>query len=132
MSGDIKNSPTPSGASSDAAFKVVVIGASAGGIQALGLILSALPYDFRAAIAVVQHRAPRGPSLLARVLGRRSPLTVRDAEHGEPLRPGIVHLAPPGSHLLAEPDGTLSLDHSEKVHGVRPSVEKLGYRPDCC
>jgi len=63
MSGDIKDSPTPSGVSPDAAFKVVVIGASAGGIQALGRILSALPSDFGAAIAVVQHRAPRGSSL---------------------------------------------------------------------
>jgi two-component system, chemotaxis family, protein-glutamate methylesterase/glutaminase len=111
-------------ASQDVVFKIVVIGASAGGIPALQHVLSVLPSDFGAAIAIVQHRSPT-PSMLAHVVGRSCSMTVRDAEDGEPLRLGLVFLAPPDKHLTVGPEGILSLDQSAKIHSVRPSVEKL-------
>ena len=57
--------------------------------------------------------------------GCSCPFPVQDAKDGEPLRPGIVFLAPPDRHLKVGPGGILSLDHSEKVHFVRPSAEML-------
>jgi two-component system, chemotaxis family, protein-glutamate methylesterase/glutaminase len=128
MNGEIRdesNESTPSDASQDAVFKVVVIGASSGGILAMKHILSALPPDFGAAIAVVQHRASMGPSELSQVLGHSCPFAVRDAEDGESLRPGFVFLAPPDKHLTVGPGGILSLDQSERIHSVRPSADKL-------
>lgn len=125
MNGEINDPPTPSDPSPDPAFKLVVIGASAGGISALKLLLSALPADFGAAIAVVQHRDPGGRGMLAWVLGRSCPLPVRDAVHGERLCPGVVFLAPSDRHLTAGPGDIFSLDQSEKIHAVRPSAEKL-------
>jgi two-component system, chemotaxis family, protein-glutamate methylesterase/glutaminase len=125
MNDEIKDPPMPSDASPDAVFKVVVVGASAGGIPALSHILPALPSDFGAAIAVVQHRDPTRRGMLAQVLGCSCPFPVRDAEGGEPLRPGIVFLAPPDRHLTAGPGGILSLDQSERIHFTRPSAERL-------
>ena len=107
------------------AFDIVAIAASAGGLNALSHILSGLPSDFAAAIAVVQHLDPRHRSLMADILSRRTSLRVKEAEDGEPLRPGMIHIAPPDHHLLVNPDGSLSLSHSELVHFVRPSADLL-------
>ncbi len=98
MDDDIKDPPTPGDVSPDAVFKVVILGASAGGIPALTHILSALPSEFGAAIAVVQHRGSTKWSMLAQVIGRSCPFPILDAEGGEPLRPGIVFLAPADRH----------------------------------
>jgi two-component system, chemotaxis family, protein-glutamate methylesterase/glutaminase len=106
-------------------FRLVVMAASAGGIAALTEILAALTDSFPAAIAIVQHRAPRAPSLLAHVLDRRSALPVTDAIDGEPIRPARAYLAPANYHLLVNADSTFSLTQSEKVHGTRPAAEKL-------
>ncbi len=125
MNDDTKDSPTPADLTPDAVFKVVVIGASAGGIPALNYILSTLPPEFGAAIAVVQHRHPTERGMLAHVIGHSCRIPVQDAEGGEPLRPGIVFLAPPDRHLTVGPGGILSLDGSERIHFVRPSAEKL-------
>lgn len=122
---DAKDEPTPVIVSPDAKFKVVVIGASAGGILALKHILSTLPSDFGAAIAVVQHRDRRQRGMLAHVVGRSCPFRVLDAEGGESLRPGVVFLAPPDRHLMIIPGGILSLDRSARRQFARPSLDKL-------
>lgn len=108
-----------------AAFDVVALAASAGGLTALTKVLSALPGEFPASIVVVQHLDPRHRSLLADILGRRTPLAVRQAEDGQELLPGVVSIAPPDRHLLVNPDGTLSLSQSELVHFLRPSADLL-------
>lgn len=108
-----------------AAFDVVALAASAGGIGALGAVLEELPETFPASIVVVQHLDPRHRSLMADILRRRTRLTVAQAREGEGMVPGAVYIAPPDRHLLVNPDGTLSLTQSELVHFVRPSADLL-------
>ena len=106
-------------------FPLVVIAASAGGIAAITEILAALTGVFPAAVAIVQHRAPRAPSVLAHVLNRRSAMPVTDAKEGELFRRARAYLAPADHHLLINADGTFLLTQSEKVHGTRPAAENL-------
>jgi two-component system, chemotaxis family, protein-glutamate methylesterase/glutaminase len=108
-----------------AAFDVVAIAASAGGLKALSQTLSPLPADLPAAIAVVQHVDPRHRSLMADILSRRTALSVKQAEDGDVLRSGSVFIAPPDNHLLVNNGGALSLSQSELVHFVRPSADLL-------
>src|SRR5262249_25798059 len=110
---------------SNAAFDVVALASSAGGLNALSQVLSALPGDFPAALVVVQHLDPRHRSLMADILSRRTPLTVKQVATGDSLRAGTVAIAPPDQHLLVNPDGTLTLSHSKMVHFVRPSADLL-------
>lgn len=107
------------------AYDIVAIAASAGGLRALTIVLESLPADFPAAVVVVQHLDPRHRSLMADILSRRTPLKVKQAEDGDRLEPGTVHIAPPNKHLLVDPDGTISLSSSELVHFVRPSADLL-------
>ena len=107
------------------AFPVVVLAASAGGIEALGQIFGALPVDFPAALAVVQHRYPHVPGFLAAVLQRSSTLPVQDAATGDRLQPGHIHLAPANRHLVVEPDGSLSLSAAARVRWTRPAADVL-------
>jgi two-component system chemotaxis response regulator CheB len=109
----------------NAAFDVVALAASAGGLTALSQVLSALPPDFPAAVVVVQHLDPRHRSLMADILSRRTSLKVKQGEERDVLTPAMVHIAPPNHHLLVNPDGTISLSQSELVHFVRPSADLL-------
>jgi two-component system chemotaxis response regulator CheB len=108
-----------------AAFDVVALAASAGGLTALGQVLATLPSEFPAALVVVQHLDPRHRSLMADILARRTLLHVTQAIEGDLLCAGTVFIAPPNRHLLVNPDGTLSLSQSELVHFVRPSADLL-------
>jgi two-component system, chemotaxis family, protein-glutamate methylesterase/glutaminase len=116
-----RSSPRTSGA----AFDIVALAASAGGLTALSRVLAALPADFPAVIVVVQHLDPRHRSLMADILSRRTPLRVKQAEEGEQVGPATVYIAPPNRHLLVNSDGTLSLTQSELVHFLRPSADLL-------
>ncbi len=109
----------------NAAFDVVAMAASAGGLTAFSQILAALPADFPAAILVVQHLDPRHKSLMAEILSRRTTLKIQEAKEGDTLNPGTVYIAPPNRHLLVNFDGILSLSQSELVHFVRPSADLL-------
>jgi two-component system, chemotaxis family, protein-glutamate methylesterase/glutaminase len=108
-----------------AAFDIVALAASAGGLTALSQVLTALPADFPAALVVVQHLDPRHRSLMANILSRRTPLHVKQAEEGEQVCAATVYIAPPNRHLLVNSDGTLSLTQSELVHFLRPSADLL-------
>jgi two-component system, chemotaxis family, protein-glutamate methylesterase/glutaminase len=109
----------------NAAFDVIAIASSAGGLAALTTTLSALPGDLPAGILVVQHLDPRHRSLMAEILSRRTTLNVKQAEEGDLVEPGTVFVAPPDNHLLVNPGGTLALAHTELVHFVRPSADLL-------
>jgi two-component system, chemotaxis family, protein-glutamate methylesterase/glutaminase len=104
---------------------LVVMAASAGGVQALQKVLSGLPRDFPLPIAVVQHRTGNPPNLLARVLGRHTALTVKNAEDGERMRAGTVYLAPPREHLVVRPDESLALINGRKIRHLRSSANPL-------
>jgi two-component system chemotaxis response regulator CheB len=108
-----------------AAFDVVALASSAGGLNALHQVLAPLPGGFPAALVVVQHVDPRHRSLLVDILSRRTALKVSQAEAGQMLRPGTVYVAPPDRHLLIDPGRMISLSQSELVHFVRPSADLL-------
>ena len=109
----------------DRGYDVVGLAASAGGLTAISTVLGGLGADFPASILVVQHLDPRHRSLMAEILGRRSDMTVKEAEEGDSVLPGCVYIAPPNHHLLVNHDGTLDLTETELVHFVRPSADLL-------
>lgn len=102
---------------------VLAIGASAGGVEALGVLLPALPRDFAASVVVVLHLPPDRESLLVELFSPRCALPVREPEDKEPLAPGTLYFAPPGYHLLVEPDKTFSLSLEPPVNFSRPSID---------
>lgn len=104
---------------------IIVIGGSAGAIDALSRIFSALPPTFAIPIAVVVHLPPGRPSAMAEVLGSKCALHVREADDKEPIEPRRVYVAPPGYHLLVEKGGWFSLSVDELVHFSRPSIDVL-------
>ncbi len=103
----------------------VVMGGSAGAIEALNVILPALPADFPVPVAVVLHVLPTKPSLLTNVLGPRCSLKIKEAEDKEPLLPSTVYVASPNYHLLIERQHTFSLSCDAPVHYSRPSIDVL-------
>jgi len=111
--------------SETAAFDVVALAASAGGLNALSEVLLGLPDDFPASIVVIQHLDPRHDSLMASILSRRTGMQVKQAANGDVLASSTVFIAPPNNHLLVNPDGSLSLTQTELVHFVRPSADLL-------
>lgn len=106
-------------------YEAIVIGASAGGLQALKTVLSALPPSFPFPIAVVQHIAERSENFMAELLNQASRIAVKEAEDKELLSPRTAYLAPPGYHLLIEPDRSFSLSVDERVNHARPSIDVL-------
>jgi two-component system, chemotaxis family, protein-glutamate methylesterase/glutaminase len=111
--------------SGPAAFDIIAIAASAGGVTALTKLLGRLPADFGATVLVVQHVDPRHRSLMPQVIGRHSRLPVTHAEEGTDLEPRHVYLAPPDRHMLIKRKGTLTLTDTELVNFVRPSADLM-------
>jgi two-component system chemotaxis response regulator CheB len=106
-------------------IEAIVIGGSAGGLEALGVILPALPADFALPIAVVLHLPPSKPSYLSDVLGARTRLPVREPDDKEPVLRGHLYVAPPNYHLLIERGREFSLSVDALVHFSRPSIDVL-------
>jgi len=106
-------------------YKAIVIGASAGGLNALQKILAPLPADFRLPILIVQHRFPAADDLLTFALNESCRLTVKEADEKDYIERGYVYVAPPNYHLLVERDRTLSLSADAKVCYSRPSIDVL-------
>lgn len=107
----------------DTASHVVLIGGSAGGLQAILTLLPGLSPRLNAAVIIVLHRQNRTDSVLAELLAVKTSLPVHEAEEKEALLPGNIYIAPGDYHLLVEADHTLSLDYSEKVNFSRPSID---------
>ena len=106
-------------------IQAVVIGASAGGVDALMEILPGLPASFGLPIVVVLHLSESRQSKLAEIFMRRTPLQVREASDKDTLTPGTLYFAPSGYHLLVETDHSLSLSCEAHVHFSRPSIDVL-------
>ncbi len=109
--------PSPSAA--------VVIGASAGAIDALCVILPALPASFPQPVLVVVHIPANRQSMLAELFRSRCALLVKEAEDKEIILPGTIYFAPSDYHLLVEPDFTISLSSDEPVLYSRPAIDVL-------
>ena len=103
----------------------VGVASSAGGLNALTCVLSALPPDFTAPVLVVQHLDPHHRSWLAEILGKHAALAVSQARGGELPAAGTVYVAPPDRHLLVREDGLLDLSGGPPVQYVRPSANLL-------
>lgn len=105
--------------------EAIVIGGSAGAVEALSAILPVLPADYPWPIMVVVHLPPQHKSLLAGLLQNKSRVRIREAEDKEPILAGTVYFAPPDYHLLVEADARLSLSADEPVNYSRPSIDVL-------
>src|SRR3954462_7730190 len=105
--------------------RIVVIGASAGGIEALKELVRNLPANFGAPILVVLHIPPDSPSLLAKILARAGTVRTTTAEDGQRAANGVLYVAPPDRHLIVEADGTLRTPRGPRENRSRPSVNPL-------
>lgn len=103
----------------------VVIGASAGGLAALSVLVDGLHSLFRLPLLVVQHIPDSGPTRLAEIFARKTGLRVKEADEKEPVAAGTLYFAAPGYHLLVERDYSLSLSQDDPVHFSRPSIDVL-------
>lgn len=105
--------------------RAVVIGASAGAVDALSQILPALPADFPLPILIVVHVPSNRRNMLASLFQSKCRMVVREAEDKEPVVAGVIYFAPPDYHLLVEAERTLSLSADEPVLHSRPSIDVL-------
>ena len=106
-------------------YEILAIGASWGGLHAVGSVLEGIGPDLGCAIVVAQHRNPYDENeLLPELLARRSGLPVLDGSAKDPLIPGRVVVAPPGYHLLVE-EGCTELSCEDLVQFSRPSIDVL-------
>ena len=107
-----------------AAQRIVVIGASSGGIEALRQLVGGLPPDFPAPICVVLHTSPQSPGLLGKILANAGALPAVTAATGMQLKAGHIYVAPPDHHLLIEPGG-VCLGRGPKENRFRPAIDPL-------
>jgi two-component system chemotaxis response regulator CheB len=104
--------------------RVVAVGASAGGVEALKEMAAGMPPDLPYAVLVVLHMPARAASVLARILDRSGPLPAVIARHGEALSCGRIHVAVPDHHLLVD-DHTVMLSEGPTENGHRPAINAL-------
>src|SRR2546430_1939211 len=103
---------------------IVVIGGSAGAIEALTSLVVGLPAELDAAIFVVVHTIPVGESRLPEILSRRGPMPATVASDGEPIVCGRIYVAPADAHTLIEP-GRVRLSMGPRESGHRPAIDPL-------
>jgi len=106
-------------------IEAIVIGGSAGALEALGMFLPDLPREFSIPIALVVHLPPTKPSVVPNVLGARCALHVKEPDDKEPLVPATLYVAPPNYHLLIEKNRSFSLSVDDPVLFSRPSIDVL-------
>lgn len=104
--------------------QAIVIGASAGAVQALSRILPRLPSTFPLPVLVVVH-VPAAPSGLTALFRAKCEIRVREPDDKEPIEPGTIYFAPPGYHMLVEEDRSIALSMDEPILFSRPSINML-------
>jgi two-component system, chemotaxis family, protein-glutamate methylesterase/glutaminase len=103
---------------------IILLGASAGGVQALCEVVGSLPPNLPAAVFVVLHVAPHGQSALPTILSRSGCLPASHPSDGELIQPGRIYVAPPDRHLLID-DSRILLSRNATENGHRPAVDVL-------
>ncbi|MCX6285449.1 MAG: chemotaxis protein CheB [Bacteroidetes bacterium] len=106
-------------------YNAVVVGSSAGGLNALKTLLRNLNRDFKFPVIIVQHISPDSENYLIHILNDLKRLKVKEADEKEQPQPGYAYVAPPNYHLLVEPDQTFTLTVDERVNYARPSIDVL-------
>jgi two-component system chemotaxis response regulator CheB len=106
-------------------FNVIVVGASAGGVEALVRLIGTLPHDLNAPLLVVMHVPPTAPSALPQILSRANRLAATYPVNGQRLQQGRIYVAPPDYHLLLQAGGTVELTRGPREHSCRPAVDPL-------
>lgn len=106
-------------------IRIVVVGASWGGIEAATKVFSVLPANFPVPVVFVQHQRVSAENRLAQLLSSRTALRVLTPSHGEKLQPGTLYVAPPGYHALIEQTDVLALGMHWPVHYCRPAIDEL-------
>lgn len=108
-----------------AAKDIVVIGASAGGIDALKILVASLPENFKAAIFITLHVAPYSTGILPEILDRAGPLPATNAKDWEPIRHGHIYVAAPDYHLVFEKDGFVRTTRGPRENRFRPAIDPM-------
>src|SRR3954454_8457053 len=103
---------------------IIVIGASAGGIDALRVLLGGLPGDLRAAVFVVVHTSANSPGTLGEVLQRATSLQVVSVGSPDEIRRGVVYVSTPDRHLIVEP-GVVRTTSGPRENRFRPAIDPL-------
>jgi len=115
---------SPPAVSAQEGHDIIVMGGSAGAVDAMQEIVAAFPPDLPAAVFIVVHTAAGLDSALPELLARRTRLKVAHAIHGEPIVAGRINVAPPDNHLLVRP-GYVAVQRGPKENGARPAVDPL-------
>jgi two-component system chemotaxis response regulator CheB len=103
---------------------IVVVGASAGGMEALQKLVARLPADFPASLFIVWHLAPGAQSILPRILSKAGPLKTVHPADGDPIEPGTIYVAPNDHHMLLE-KGYIRVARGPKENRFRPAIDPL-------
>ncbi len=106
-------------------YEAIVLGISAGGMEALTHIIPRLPADFALPVVIVQHMHSASDDFLAHYLDEKSFLKVKQADEKEEILPGVAYFAPPNYHLMVEDDRRFSLSIDAPVNYARPSIDVL-------
>lgn len=108
-----------------APVEAIVLGASAGAVEALSAILPTLPADYPLPLLAVVHSPPDRKSILVELFQAKCRVKVKEGEDKEPIRGGTIYFAPPNYHMLVESERVLSLSSDEAVLYSRPSIDVL-------
>ena len=106
-------------------YEVVVVGVSAGGLEALSHLIPSLPAEFSLPIIIVQHLHESSDNFLAEYINGKSALQVKEIMDKEPILPGNVYIAPANYHLLVEEERAFSLSTEGRINWSRPSIDIL-------
>lgn len=106
-------------------FSVVVVGASAGGVEALVRFVEGLPADLNAAVFIVIHTPPNSRSVLPQILSRAQRMPATYPADGQRIQPGRIYVAPPDCHLVLTEDSRITLAKGPRENGCRPAVDPL-------
>jgi two-component system, chemotaxis family, protein-glutamate methylesterase/glutaminase len=104
---------------------IIVVGASAGGVEALLKFVKVLPENLDASIFIVLHTSPYSPSSLPQVLSRAGALKAKHPRDGEEIKKGLIYIAPPDHHLMLAKDNCIAVRKGPKENRFRPSIDAL-------